>query len=186
MEDQEIIQLYFDRDEKAIKETQNKYANYCFSIAHRILNDFMDAEECLNDTYQGAWNSMPPHHPENLAIYLGKICRRCALNVLRSKNAQKRGGGEALVSFDEISECIADDKSVKEELDLKYLSEAIDEFLSDLRQDDRKIFVCRYYYFESVEEISKRLGFTKSKVKMSLKRTRDKLKTYLEKEGYVI
>ena len=186
MEDQEIIRLYFDRDEKAIKETSDKYANYCFSIAYRILHDHMDAEECLNDTYQGAWNSIPPHHPENLAIYLGKITRRIALTLFRNKNTQKRGGGEITLSFDELSECIADKNTTKEQLDLKYLTETIDEFLFGIKPQDRKMFVCRYWYFESVEEIANRFHFSQSKVKMSLKRTRDKLKTHLEKEGITV
>lgn len=186
MEDQEIIKLYLERNEQAINETQKKYAGYCFTIANNILNDHMDAEECLNDTYQGAWNSIPPHHPLNLAAYLGKITRRLALNVFRNKNALKRGGGQAELSFDELAECVADNRTIKEELDAKYLAETIDEFLADLKEGDRKIFVCRYYYFESVEEIAARFRFTSSKVKMSLKRTRDKLRVHLEQEGYII
>ena len=183
MEDNKIIELYFDRNEQAIKETQNKYANYCFTIANNILHDSMDAQECLNDTYQGAWNSIPPHHPLNLSTYLGKITRRLALNMYRNKNALKRGGGLVQGSLDEIGECIADNKTIKDELDARYLADTIDEFLAGIKESDRKIFVCRYWYFESVEEIAERFQYSQSKVKMTLKRTRDKLKAYLEKEG---
>ena len=186
MEDIEIVNLYWDRDEKAIVETQNKYGNYCFAIANNILHDQEDSEECVNDTYKGAWDSMPPHRPLILSTYLGKITRRLSLNVLRRKNAYKRGNGEIQVSFDEIAECIPDEKSLRDSLEEKYLSEMINDFLSELKESERKVFVCRYWYFESVEEIARRFGFGQSKVKMMLKRTRDKLRDYLLKEGVLV
>lgn len=186
MEDLEIVELYFKRDENAIKETANKYENYCFSIAYNILHNKEDSSECVNDTYLGAWEAIPPAHPFKLSTFLGKITRRLSINRWRNLTADKRGGGEFPLSLDELEECVSDGHSIKEELDAKYLSELIDKFLEDIKESDRKIFVCRYWYFDSIDDIAKRFGFTQSKVKMSLKRTRDNLKEYLIKEGVTI
>lgn len=186
MEDFEIIELFLKRDENAIAQTQNKYGKYCHSIAYSILHDVQDCEETLNDTYLATWNSIPPHHPEVLSTYLGKICRRLSINKWRMKNADKRGGGHITLSLDELEECIPDQKSIREELDAKLLAETIDEFLSQMKENDRRMFVCRYWYFDSIEDIASRFGFSQSKVKMSLKRTRDKLRDYLIKEGLII
>ena len=186
MEDQEIVELYWNRDEQALKESSVKYGHYCYAIAYGILSNHEDAQETVNDTWLGAWNAMPPHHPAVLSTFLGKISRRLALNRWRSMKAEKRGGGEAVLSFDELEECIADSDSVKEDIDEKYLSERLDAFLETLKEDDRKIFVCRYWYFEAVNEIAARFFYSPSKVKMSLKRSRDKLREYLKKEGIVV
>ena len=185
MEDQEIVELYWNRNEQAIAETKNKYGNYCYSIAYGILRNNEDSQECVNDTYLGAWNAMPPHHPLILSTFLGKIARRLSLNRYRSNTAVKRGGGEIALSFEELDECIGED-SVREQLEEKLLAESINEFLETLKESDRKVFVCRYWYFETIEEIASRYGFTSSKVKMSLKRTRDKLKDHLKKEGVLV
>ena len=182
MDDKEIVKLYFDRDEKAISETKDKYGNYCFSISYNILHDKEDVDEVLNDTYLATWNTIPPAHPENLSTFIGKITRRLSINKFRSNNAIKRGGSQVVVSFEELQDCIGDN-SFNEKLQEKLLADTINEFLSDLKESDRKVFVCRYYYFDSIEDISKRFFYTKSKVKMSLKRTRDKLKDYLIKQG---
>ena len=186
MEDLEIVELYWQRNEEAIKETSKKYGNYCYTIANNILYNNEDAQECVNDTYLGAWNAIPPHHPNVLSTFLGKITRRLSLNKWREKNAIKRGNGEAALSFDELEECIPSNSSIKEELALKELSEAINTFLETLKVDERKVFVCRYFYFESIDEIAFRFSFTPSKVKMMLKRTRDRLKDHLKEEGIEI
>lgn len=183
MEDLEIVELYWQRNEEAIKETSKKYGNYCYTIANNILYNNEDAQECVNDTYLGAWNAIPPHHPYVLSTFLGKITRRLSLNKWREKNAIKRGNGEAALSFDELEECIPSNSSIKEELALKELSDAINVFLETLKVDERKVFVCRYFYFESIDEIAFRFSFTPSKVKMMLKRTRDRLKDYLIGKG---
>ena len=183
MEDLEIVELYWQRNEEAIKETSKKYGNYCYTIANNILYNNEDAQECVNDTYLGAWNAIPPHHPNVLSTFLGKITRRLSLNKWREKNAIKRGNGEAALSFDELEECIPSNSSIKEELALKELSDAINVFLETLKVDERKVFVCRYFYFESIDEIAFRFSFTPSKVKMMLKRTRDRLKDYLIGKG---
>ena len=186
MEDLEIVELYWNRDEQALKETSLKYGHYCYSIAYSILTSNEDAQECVNDTWLGAWNAMPPHHPTVLSTFLGKICRRLSLNKWRSMKAEKRGGKEVALSYDELEECIADTDSVKEDTDVQYLSEKINSFLETLKESDRKIFVCRYWYFESVNEIAARFQYTPSRVKMSLKRSRDRLREYLKKEGITV
>lgn len=186
MEDLEIVELYWNRNEDAIKETSKKYGNYCYSISYNILNNNEDAQECVNDTYLGAWNAIPPHHPNILSTFLGKITRRLSLNKWREKNAQKRGGGEVVLSFDELEECIGTNDYAKEELEAQELANKINTFLNTLKEDERKVFVCRYFYFESIDDIAVRFMFTQSKVKMMLKRTRDKLKDYLVKEGVLV
>lgn len=186
MEDLEIVELYFKRDEKAIYETQIKYGNYCYTIANNILHNHEDVEECVSDTYLKTWEAIPPHRPSILSTFIGKITRRLSINKYRNLTADKRGGGEFPLSLDELEECVASNKSIKEELDAKYLAEKIDLFLSFLKKYERNVFVCRYFYFDSIEEIANRFNYSQSKVKMMLKRTRDKLKDYLEKEGYTI
>lgn len=185
MEDLEIVELYWQRNEEAIKETSKKYGNYCYTIANNILYNNEDAQECVNDTYLGAWNAIPPHHPYVLSTFLGKITRRLSLNKWREKKALKRGGDEVTLSFDELEDCIAGNNSVQDEINQNDLVEAINEFLETLKVEERKVFVCRYFYFESIDEIAFRFSFTPSKVKMMLKRTRDKLKDYLVKKGVV-
>ncbi len=183
MEDEKIVQLYLERNEQAITETRNKYDRYCFSISRAILNNQQDCEEAVSDTYLSTWNAIPPHHPVNLATFIGKICRRLSLNKWRMLSAEKRGGGEVTLSLDELEGCIGDDKSFSESLKEKQLAETIDEFLSTLKENERKVFVCRYWYFDSIIDIAKRFRYTQSKTKMMLKRTRDRLKEYLIKEG---
>ena len=183
MEDAAIVELYWQRQERAIAETKTKYGTYCHAIARRILNDALDAEECVNDTYLGAWNAMPPHRPASLGTFLGKITRNLSLKRWRARSAAKRGSGEVALSLDELQECAGSRNDVEEQVEAEELARMIDTFLADLPADDRRMFVCRYWYFDAVGEIAERFGFTQSKVKMSLKRTRDKLATYLEKEG---
>ncbi|MDO4466131.1 MAG: RNA polymerase sigma factor [Bacillota bacterium] len=179
MEDYEIVDLYLKRDEQAISQSQLKYGHYCYSIAYRILYSNEDSQECVNDTFLGAWNSIPPHKPKNLSTYLGKITRRLALYVWRNTHAQKRGGQEVTCSFEELEAIIP----APERMEAEELTEILNDFLKRLSSDQRKVFVCRYWYFESIEEISKRFRFSQSKVKMILKRTRDVLAKRLKEEG---
>ena len=178
MDDAKIVEMYWNRNEEAIAETKRKYDKYCFAISHSVLRNQEDCEETLNDTWLAVWNAIPPHHPLNLATFAGKICRRLSINRWRSLSAEKRGGGEAVLSFDELEECIADDRSFRENQDAGIIAETINEFLSDLKESERKVF-----YFDSIDEISARFHFTQSKTKMMLKRTRDKLREYLIEEG---
>lgn len=182
MDDDKIIDLYWNRDENAIAETRNKYENYCFSISRNILHNQQDCEETLNDTYLALWNAIPPHHPLNLSTFIGKICRRLSINKWRSLSADKRGGGQATVSFEELEACISD-HTLNQNAKDTVLADTINQFLSELKESDRKVFVCRYWYFDSIEDIAARFSFSPSKTKMILKRTRDKLKDYLTKEG---
>jgi RNA polymerase sigma-70 factor (ECF subfamily) len=186
MDDARIVELYWQRDERAVAETQNKYGKYCFTIADNILQNKEDSEECVNDTYVGAWNAIPPHRPEILRTFVGKITRRCSLKKLREKSAKKRGNSEVFVSFDELEECIADGRELDAGLEAKELAEVINEFLESVSETERRIFVCRYWYFDSIKDISRRYGFGESKVKMTLKRTRDKLSEWLNDEGITI
>ena len=186
MEDNMIVGLYFDRDERAISETAAKYGRYLYTIANNILHNSEDAEESVNDTYLGAWNSMPPHKPDVLSAFLGKIARQLSIRRLRDKNAQKRGGGEALVAIDELAECVADGHTIDEELESAVISRALDAFLRTLPETERRVFIRRYWHCDPVRDIAERFGFGESRVKMMLKRTRQKLADYLTKEGITI
>lgn len=143
MDDAKIVQLYWDRNEQAISVTANKYGNYCTSIAINILGNREDAEECVNDTYMNAWNSMPPHRPNILSTFLGKIVRSLSIKRYKHNTADKRGGGQATVVLDEIAEFVSDTDSVEQEIDHRELVKAIDSFLDRLPTDKRSIFVCR-------------------------------------------
>lgn len=182
MEDSRIVELYWQRDEAAIAETQKKYGRYCFAIADGILHNAADAEECVSDTYSGAWNAMPPNRPAVLSAFLGKITRRSAMKKLRAQTAEKRGGGESAAVLDELAECIPSPSRVDEALEAKELAAVVNAFLQTLRADERSVFLRRYWYLDSVAAIASRFGFSESKVKMMLKRTRDRLAQRLEKE----
>ena len=186
MDDEKIVALYWERDQNAIAETRKKYGRYCYTIAYNILCSDADAEECESDTYFAAWQSIPPAKPTALSVFLGSITRRLSLDRLRKRYADKRGSGVAEVSFYELEECIPSGKSIDDTIEEKALSAAISAFLRNLPVVNSSVFIRRYWYFESVSEIAKRYGFGESKVKMMLKRTRDKLLVYLEKEGFFI
>ena len=183
MDDETIVELYWSRSEDAIKQTQIKYGNYCYAIAYRILRNREDSEESVNDTYLGSWNSMPPHRPQMLSIFLGKITRRVSLGRLRGKNALCRGGGEVPLALEELEECLPDGKNTTDShLEARELAGIIDDFLSVQSEDARIIFVKRYWLFESVIDIAESTGFSESKVKTELCRTRKRLRTFLEEK----
>ncbi len=186
MEDSRIVELFWQRNEAAIAEADRKYGRYCHSIASNILQSGEDAEEVVNDTYIGAWNAMPPHRPARLSTFLGKITRQLSLKRLREQNAQKRGGGEITLALSELEECIPSAQSIDEQMDAKALAEVINRFLATLNDDERRVFVRRYWYFDSIGSIAERFGFSQSKVKSMLKRTRDKLLLWLRKEDIFI
>ena len=182
MDDHQIIELYWKREERAINETHQKYGGYCYAIAYRILQNREDAEESMNDTYFGAWKSMPPHRPQFLATFLGKITRNLSLKKWRTRTAEKRGGGEVEQTLEELKDCIPAPKTVEEEIEVRVLAEIIDNFLRQCSAEEREVFLCRYWYFDSISEISEQFGFSESKVKMLLLRTRKKLLKRLERE----
>ena len=182
MEDREIVALFWARAEAAIAEVSAKYGGYCRAIAMNILRSHEDAEECLSDTWLGAWNAMPPQRPAVLPPLLGRIARNAALTIWRRDHAQKRDGGVALV-LDELGECVGGE-SLEDELEHRRLGEAVAAFLDTLPRDQRRVFLRRYWYCDSVESIAARYGFGLSKVKSMLLRTRRKLRDYLTKEGF--
>lgn len=186
MDDKSIVHLFWQRNEQAITITAEMYGLYLQSIAFRILGSLSDAEECVNDTYNAAWNSIPPHKPAVLSTYLGKLTRRISLKVLRSRSTQKRGGNENALSLDELSECIPTGTCLDDAIELKELTVLINSFLSALPVDERRVFVLRYWHALPILNISKQLGFSKSKVESMLHRTRIKLRKQLEKEGYFL
>ena len=183
MNDTEIVDLYWKREERAVEETARKYGGYCYSIAYGILANHEDSEESVNDTYIETWNAIPPHRPLLLSSFLGKITRRIAIDKWRSDHAQKRGGGEIASVLDELTECIAYEDSAERHLEKQMLAQAINDFLATLNETERKIFICRYFYVNSVESVCKRFGYSEGKVKSILFRVREKLRIYLQKEG---
>ena len=183
MTDEMILSLYFERNEDAIAQTKTKYHKYLYTIAHNILNNREDAEECENSTYFAAWNSIPPNRPKALSLYLGKIVRNFALKQLRKENAQKRGGGEALLSLEELGACIPDTCVFDQTSDAQSLGELLSRFLYTLDITERRVFICRYFHCDSIKSLAKTFGMKESRVKMMLMRTREKLSLYLQKEG---
>ena len=186
MEDLKIIELFFDRKEYAIAETERKYGRYLSKIAYNILFNPEDSEECVNDTYMKAWNAIPPQRPKILSTFLGKITRRLAIDVFRRKHAEKRGNSEYAISLSELDECIPDKYSAETEFEQKELSESINRFLGSLSKENRDIFVCRYFYSDSIKEIASFFQSNEAKIKSSLFRSRKILKEHLLKEGFVL
>ena len=182
MDDLEIIELYFCRDEKALTETARKYGNYCYTVAFSVLNSMEDSKETVNDTYFELWNTIPPDRPTVLSAFIGKITRRLAIGRWRKNTAVKRGGGEFEATLDELSECISDNTNVEKIVEGKLIVSTINEFLKKLPDTERNVFICRYWYADSVKSVAKQFGFSESKVKSMLMRTRTKLKQKLAEE----
>ncbi|MBR1797323.1 MAG: RNA polymerase sigma factor [Clostridiales bacterium] len=186
MEDKDIIELYFARDEQAIESTRDKYGRLLRSIAYGILRSHEDSEECENDTYFKTWNVIPPTRPNAFQAFLAKITRNLSLDKYDQLHAAKRGSGEVPLMIEELEECIPDAvaTATDDESDNTELARILDEFLSSISEDARKMFMRRYFYGDSVNEIADKYGFGKSKVKMSLSRSRESLRELLAKEGY--
>ena len=182
MEDEMIVDLYWQRSDLAISETDKKYGRYCHSIAYNICGTDEDAEECVNDTWLRAWNLMPDQRPAVLSAFLGRITRNFAINCFKAKTRLKRGGGEAALALDELEECIPGGTEPERVLEEKELETAIGSFVSGLSDVERTVFVMRYWYVASIDEISKKLRFSKGKIKSILFRTRGKLRRYLQEE----
>ena len=183
MDDAKIVELYWSRSEQAIAETESKYGKYCRTISNNILADTSDAEECVNDTYLKAWNSMPTHRPSRLAPYLGKLTRWLSLNRLRDNDCLKRGNGELPLVLDELAETLDSGFDTEKELEIKELNREIRRLLDDLKKEERDVFLGRYWYMASIAEIAEKSGYTESKVKTMLHRTRQKLLKQLKEEG---
>ena len=186
MEDILIIDLYFERNEQAIAETQNKYGRYCYCIANNILANEQDSEECVNDTYVKTWNAIPPQKPNNLKLFLARITRNLAFDKVKNETRKKRGGNNLELALDEVSEIISDGESVEAELESKEFMKRVNSFLYMLPSRDCNVFVSRYFYLESMESIAKKYGLSVANVSKILSRTRVKLKDFLNNEGYSV
>lgn len=185
MEDSQIVELYWARDEEAIRHTADRYGAYCYAIAYNILSVREDSEECVNDTYLDAWNSMPPHRPGILSAFLGKITRRIAIDRWRESHAQKRGGGEMALALDELSECIAAPNDVRREVETAEVAAQVRRFLGTLPDLERRVFVRRYWHMESIAALAERFGCGQSRIKSMLHRTRLKLQKHLREVDLV-
>ncbi len=181
MDDNSILNMFFARDERAIRESSKKFGGVCTSLAYNILGNAQDAEEAVNDTFLSAWNAIPPERPRFLGAFICGITRNLSLKKLRAQSTQKRGGSGIFLA--ELSECIPAQENVEEEISERELSKIIDKFLRTLEKTQRAVFIRRYWYMDSIEDISRAFGFGQSKVKMMLLRTRQKLLNELTKEG---
>ena len=186
MDDKQIVDLYWERSEAAISETAEKYGRYCEYIAFQILHNREDSEECVNDTYLKAWNSIPPHRPAVLKTFLGKLTRNLSLDRYEQSHAKKRRGGQLPLVLEEIQECVPAPNRTESIVEEIALTEILNRFLSTLPPEPRKIFMRRYWYFSSVKEIAADYGMSESGVKMSLHRSRNKLRKLLLEEGIAI
>ncbi len=183
MDDGQIVQLYFDRDERALSLTAKKYGAYCYAVAFGILNSEEDSKESVNDTYLEAWNRIPPHKPNILKIFLGRLTRCISIDKWRKKTAGKRGGGEIHEVLDELSECVSASGNPASETEKKLLDETVNSFVKGLKSTEQKVFLCRYWYAQPIKQIAAENSFSESKVKTMLMRTRQKLQEILKKEG---
>lgn len=184
MDDVKIVELYWQRSERAIDETVKKFGAYLHKIAMNILANREDAEECVNDTYVGAWNSMPDNRPARLSPYLGRIVRNAALDRVLSDTRLKRGGGEVPLALDELFD-VASRDDTELSFQLRELVGEINAFLATLGDTERRVFVARYFFLMPVNEIAEKQGFTRSKTASMLSRTRKAMRLTLEKEGYI-
>ena len=183
MDDTGIIDLYWARQERALDETERKYGGYCWTIAHNILRSREDTEECVNDTWLRAWNAMPPQRPAILSSFLGTITRNLSLDRYKAGRAGKRGGGRVVVALDELEACIPGKGDVEQILADAELARTIDRFLRKLPEKECCIFLRRYWYVDTTQEIARRYHMAEGTVKSTLHRTRKKLREYLEQEG---
>ena len=185
MEDEKIIDLFFERSEQGIRELDNKYGKIFYSLSYNIVNNRQDAEECVNDAYLGAWNAMPPVRPNPLLSYILKIVRNISLNIYWRKKAVKRGG-HYTVALEEIEGCIADQKTVEEEMEVQELAHIIEEFLDTLTVENRVIFMRRYWFADSCRDIAEFMGLSEKNISVRLTRIRRKMRQYLmEREVFV-
>lgn len=185
MEDGQIIEMYWQRNERAIQETQKKYGAYCYWLANDILSSREDAEECVSDTWLRAWDTMPPQRPVRLKLYLARITRNLSFDRYRAARTQKRGAGETALALEELEQCLTGSTGVESLVEAAELEKSINKFLGTLPERERNIFLRRYFYVEATAEIARKYRLRESNVFMILSRTRRKLRTHLQKEGYI-
>ncbi len=182
MEDTGIIELYFARDESAIKETDKKYGAYCTAIAMNLLNSREDAQECVNDTYLSVWERIPPHIPECLRAFLGRMTRNISVERYRKLHAKKRFSGME-TALDELAECLPSDENVERAFDAKMLADSLNEWLDRLEERDRMLFVRRYWFGDTAKALAAKMGFSEAGVSRKLARLRDSLREALTERG---
>ena len=185
MEDEAIIDLFFARSEQAIRELDGKYGALCRTLSYNIVGNRQDAEECVNDAYLGAWNTIPPARPRPLLSYLAKIVRNLSLKAYSKREADKRSG-RYTVALEELEGVIADSKSVEQELEAKELARHIEQFLDTLSQKERVIFMRRYGYLDAYSDIAKRVGISEKNVSVRLTQIRRKLRQYLQEREVLV
>ena len=184
--DEEIVALYWSRNEEAIRQTADTLGHYCYTVAYNILGNTEDAEECVNDTYLALWNAIPPARPASLKHFVTRILRNLALNRYKEQNRDKRGGGQVPLALEELSEVVSDTEDIPADYARQELLKSISVFLRGCSARDRGIFLDRYVRLESTEALSARYRIKEAQVLLILSRTRKKLKAYLEKEGYTL
>ena len=184
MEDAEIVELYWARDEDAVGQTKTKYGAYLNRVAYNILSDLEDSQECVSDTLLAAWRSMPDNRPKNLRTYLGKITRQVSIDLYRRRNRMKRYASEYAISLEELGDSFTDGRTPEDELNARLLTETVNRFLRTLPDEARNTFIGRYYFFDSVKNVARYCGMSESKCKSLLYRTRQSLKSYLQREGF--
>ncbi len=186
MEDRQIIELYWRRDENAIAQSEQKYGAYCRAVAQKILRIAEDVEECVSDTWLAAWNAMPPARPAVLRTFLGRLSRNVSVNRSLYRSAQKRGGGEVPLALEELRDCAAGGGSAEDAVETAELGRLIDTFLRTLPAEECDLFLRRYWYLDPIDEIARRFHLRSGTVKTRLHRTRRKLRDYLMEEGYAL
>ena len=185
MEDNAIIELFFDRSEQAIRELDGKYGKVCHSLSYNILHSSQDAEECVNDAYLGAWSAIPPARPNPLLAFLCRIVRNLSLMRYHAGKAAKRGGGSYTVALEELEECLASPRTVEGELEEQELVRLIEDFLETLSPENRVLLMRRYWFSDSYGEIAARTGLSEKNVSVRLTRIRKQLRHYFEERGVV-
>ena len=183
MDDRRIVELFLERSEEAILETDIKYGRYCHKIAFNVLGNDEDSEECVNDAYMRAWGSIPPNEPDSMASYIGRITRNLALDKLRQKQSDKRGNGEVPVVLDELAECVSGHDELERRQDSAEIAAAIDSFLDELNSVERGVFMRRYWMMEPIADVANRYDISVSKTTTMLFRLRNRLKIHFMKEG---
>ena len=184
MSDEEIVEMYWQREERALSATDEKYGKYLYTIAYNIVHNNLDSEECLNDTYLGAWESIPPNRPNLFLVYLSKIMRNVAVDKYRSNSAKKNIPSSLVQSLDELDESVPYSPSLEEERAIDELRELLNKWLRGLSESERFLFVCRYYYADTIKDIANMLGITERTVFRQLSKLKENLREHLEKEGY--
>ena len=185
MTDERIIEMFWARDEQAIRACMDTYGAYCKTVASRILSEEADAEEAVSDTWLAAWDSIPPKHPRHLHLYLGSITRNRAISIWRANRAKSRGGDRVEVALEELGQCISPGSDPEARVNMQQLQCAITAFLKTEPVTRRQVFVRRYFYLEEIPSIAHRYGLKQSNVRMMLSRTRQKMRKYLAQEGYM-